>query len=65
MITAHESQKAMAIHRGGCRPGKVCVVRNGSDLPSFRQITPEQGLKGGRRFLLAYIGEMGVQDGVD
>lgn len=65
VITTNESQKKVAIGRGGCRPEKVFVVRNGPDLPSFRQMAPEPELKGGRQFLLAYIGEMGVQDGVD
>jgi glycosyltransferase involved in cell wall biosynthesis len=65
VITTNNSQRARAIHRGGCRPEKVFVVRNGPDLRAFRQMTPEPGLKRGRRYLLAYIGVMGVQDGVD
>lgn len=65
VITTNESQKDRAIHRGGCRPEKVFVVRNGPDLREFRHVTPEPELKGGRRYLLTYIGVMGVQDGVD
>lgn len=65
VITSNNSQRARAIHRGGCRPEKVFVVRNGPDLRAFRQLTPEPGLKRGRRYLLAYVGVMGVQDGVD
>lgn len=65
VITTNNSQRARAIHRGGCRPEKVFVVRNGPDLRAFRQMTPEPELKRGRRYLLTYIGVMGVQDGVD
>ncbi len=32
---------------------------------SYKASTPEHELKKGRRFLLAYVGEMEVQDGVD
>jgi hypothetical protein len=41
------------------------VVRNGPDLARLRPVTPEPALKRGRRYLLAYIGAMEVQDGIE
>jgi glycosyltransferase involved in cell wall biosynthesis len=65
VITTNESQKQMALERGHCPPNKVFVVRNGPDLDNFNGVQPEPALKRGRRYLLAYIGIMGIQDGVD
>lgn len=65
VITTNESQRNMAIERGGCASEKVIVVRNGPDISRFKASEPEPKLKGGRDFLLAYIGVMGVQDGVE
>jgi glycosyltransferase involved in cell wall biosynthesis len=65
VITTNESQKQMALGRGHCSPDKVFVVRNGPDIDKFKAMQPEPDLKRGKRYLLAYIGVMGVQDGVD
>lgn len=65
VITTNESQKQMALGRGHCPPGKVFVVRNGPDIDKFTAVQPEPALKRGKRYLLAYIGVMGIQDGVD
>ena len=65
VITTNESQKRNAIERGHCRPEKVFVVRNGPDLNRLVPGEPEPELKKGRRYLLAYVGVMGLQDGVD
>jgi glycosyltransferase involved in cell wall biosynthesis len=65
IITSNVSQKRMAITLGDCVPGKVFVVRNGPDMQSFKPVTPEPGLRRGRRFLLAYQGVMAIQDGVE
>jgi glycosyltransferase involved in cell wall biosynthesis len=65
VITTNESQKRTALVRGHCRRGKVVVVRNGPDIDKFVPSTPEPVLKRGKRHMLAYIGVMGVQDGVE
>lgn len=65
VITTNESQKRTALVRGHCRPGKVVVVRNGPDIDKFVPSMPEPALKRGKRHMLAYIGVMGVQDGVE
>src|SRR5438876_4271924 len=65
VIATNLSQKSNATQRGRCSPGKVFVVRNGPDLKRLKPVAPEADLKRGRRYLLAYIGVMGQQDGVE
>ena len=65
VITTNESQKRIALQRGGCAEGKVFVVRNGPDLTHFTEVKPDTTLKHGKPLLLAYVGVMGAQDGVE
>lgn len=65
VIAANESFRRMALKRGGCAPQKIEVVRNNPDLALIHALPPEPALKMGRRFLLAYVGVMGRQDGVE
>ncbi|HZU03198.1 MAG TPA: glycosyltransferase family 4 protein [Ktedonobacteraceae bacterium] len=65
VITSNLSQKQFAVERGHCRPDKVFVVRNGPNLKHMRSVTPEPDLKRGRAYLLAYVGVIDVQDGVE
>ncbi len=65
VITTNESQKQIALQRGGCTEEKVFIVRNGPDLTRFAEVEPEPALKQGKEFLLAYVGVMGAQDGVE
>ena len=44
---------------------KSFIVRNGPDIEYFKSVRPVDELKKGHKFLAAYIGIMGVQDGVD
>jgi glycosyltransferase involved in cell wall biosynthesis len=65
VITSNGSQKNFAIERGRCRADRVFVVRNGPNLAQMKPVAPEPELKGGRRYLLAYVGVMSIQDGVE
>lgn len=65
IITTNATQKKRAIERVGYCPDKVHVVRNGPSLHQMELVPPEPELKRGRCFLLAYIGVMGSQDGVE
>jgi len=65
VITSNLSQKRFALERGHAPTDKVVVVRNGPDLQRMRLVTPEATLKMGKRYLLAYVGVMGEQDGVE
>ncbi len=66
VIVCNESFKGFAIARGKCPPQKIFVVRNGPDPRYVREAEghPPVGLKGNFRYLLAYVGVMGRQDGV-
>ena len=64
VITTNLSQKLNALQRGHCPPDKVFVVRNGPNLQRFKPVKAEPELKGKRRYLLAYVGAMGVQDDI-
>jgi glycosyltransferase involved in cell wall biosynthesis len=65
VIVTNDSFERNAWQRGRCRDGKVVVVRNGPDLNRFRLAPPDPALKMGRRYLLAYVGVMAPQDGVE
>jgi len=65
VIVTNLSQKWNATDRGGCSPQKVMVVRNGPDLTRLQPVAPEPALKQGHEYLLAYLGVMGIQDGVE
>jgi glycosyltransferase involved in cell wall biosynthesis len=64
-IATNESFKEVAVERGGKRPEKVFVVRNCPDLTAFRRgpVLPE--IKHDKPLLVAYVGFMGQQDGLD
>lgn len=65
VITTNISQKQNAFARGSCSADKVFIVRNGPDIGRFAPVPAEGSLKRGRRYLLAYIGVMASQDGVE
>ncbi|TNC28622.1 glycosyltransferase family 4 protein [Amycolatopsis alkalitolerans] len=65
VIATNESYRRIAISRGGKRPEEVHVVRSAPAVERFRQVRPEPELKGGKPYLLCYLGVMGPQDGVD
>jgi glycosyltransferase involved in cell wall biosynthesis len=66
VVTTNESHRAIALARGGKRPDEVFVVRSGPDLSRFQveERRPEEWANG-RRFVVAYLGEICKQDGVD
>jgi glycosyltransferase involved in cell wall biosynthesis len=65
VISTNQSYRKVAIDRGGMSPDRVVVVRSGPDLARFVQRPPDPGLRRGKRYLAAYLGVMGPQDGVD
>lgn len=64
VIATNESYRRIAIERGASA-GSVAVVRNGPDLERFRPQSPSEPLRRGKPFLIAYVGMIGPQDGVD
>jgi glycosyltransferase involved in cell wall biosynthesis len=65
VIATNESYREVAIRRGRKRPDDVFVVRSAPSSSRFRPVEPDLSLKRGRRYLIAYLGVMGPQDGVD
>ena len=66
VISTNESYRQVAIRRGGKRPDEVYVVRSGPSRERFGTVRDaEPALKRGRKFLVAYLGVMAPQDGVD
>jgi glycosyltransferase involved in cell wall biosynthesis len=65
VISTNESYRNIAVTRSGKPASAVTVVRTGPDPERLRRGEPDPGLRRGRKFLAAYIGVMGPQDGVD
>ena len=65
VISTNDSYREVAIKRSGKRAADVTIVRTGPDPQRLRRGEPHPELRRGRRFLAAYIGVMGPQDGVD
>lgn len=65
VISTNESYRRVAIERGKVSPDRVTVVRSAPDLSRFVPRPPDDSLRRGKRYLLAYLGVMGPQDGVD
>ena len=65
VISTNESYRRVAIDRGKVPPERVSVVRSAPDLSRFVQRDADPTLRRGKRFLAAYLGVMGPQDGVD
>ncbi|HEY6497117.1 MAG TPA: glycosyltransferase family 4 protein [Trebonia sp.] len=65
VISTNESYRDVAVKRSGKPASKVTVVRTGPDPDQLRRGQAHPELRRDRRFLAAYIGVMGPQDGVD
>ncbi|MGH3394095.1 MAG: glycosyltransferase family 4 protein [Streptosporangiaceae bacterium] len=65
VISTNDSYRDIAIHRSGKAPADVTVVRTGPDPDRLRRGPADPDLRRGRKYLAAYIGVMGPQDGVD
>lgn len=65
VISTNHSYRDIAIRRSGKQPADVTVVRTGPDPDKLKRGPADPGQRRGRKFLAAYIGVMGPQDGVD
>ncbi len=65
VISTNDSYRDVAVKRSGKSTADVTVVRTGPDPERLRRGPEHPELRRGRRFLAAYIGVMGPQDGVD
>jgi glycosyltransferase involved in cell wall biosynthesis len=65
VISTNDSYRDVAVTRNGKAASDVTVVRTGPDPERLQRGPAYPELRRGRRFLAAYIGVMGPQDGVD
>ena len=65
VVATNESYRRVALQRGGKAPEDVFVVRSAPDLGRFVPAEPDPALRRGKEHLVAYLGVMGPQDGVD
>jgi len=65
VIATNNSYRNVAVSRGGKSSSEVTVVRTGPDAERLHREAPDPLRKRGRRYLVAYLGVMGPQDGVD
>ncbi len=65
VISTNDSYRATAIRRGNVASADVTVVRTGPDPDVLVRGAPNPDWRRGRRYLCAYLGVMGPQDGVD
>jgi glycosyltransferase involved in cell wall biosynthesis len=65
VIATNGSYRDIAIRRSGKSPADVTIVRTGPDPERLVRAEAKPELRRGRKYLAAYIGVMGPQDGVD
>ncbi|MBM2824189.1 MAG: glycosyltransferase WbuB [Thermoleophilia bacterium] len=66
VVAPNDSYRRIAVGRGRKALENTFVVRNApDDLVRFSPGEPHPALKRGKRFLIAYLGVIGPQDGVD
>ena len=65
VTSTNESYARVAVERGAKRPEHVTVVRTGPDPERLKPGPADPARRRGRAHLVAYLGVMGPQDGVD
>ena len=65
IIATNNSYRELAISRGNRDPADVFVVRNGPDLETFKAVSPIPSLKYGKPYLVGYVGNINIQEGLD
>ncbi len=63
-FVTNESYKEIAIRRGGMAPDRVYVLRSGPKLERLQIRPPREELKGGRKYMVGYVGVIGKQEGI-
>jgi glycosyltransferase involved in cell wall biosynthesis len=64
-IATNESYKEIHVKRGGRRPEKCFVVRNGPGSDRMEMVEPAERLRRMGKSILCYVGCLNPQDGVD
>lgn len=64
-LETNESFRNIAISRGRMSPADVFVVRNAPESARFAGSTADDKYRHGRKHMVAYVGMMAIQDGLD
>lgn len=64
-IATNLSYARVAVKRGKMKSERVFVVRSGPNLARVRELPPDGSWRNGRSRLVAYVGVIGEQEGVD
>lgn len=64
-IETNNSFRDIALQRGGMSPEDVFVVRSAPEVTRFARAQPDPKWRRGRKHMVAYVGIMGRQDGLD
>jgi len=65
LIATNLTQQAAQKQRGGAKPERCYIVRNGPDESFLKSVEPNVTLLRPGKLLLGYVGVIGIQDGVD
>lgn len=65
VMVTNGSYRDLAISRGGVNPENIFIVRNGPDARTFKAVPPNPALKNGKTYLVGYVGNMSIQEGLD
>jgi glycosyltransferase involved in cell wall biosynthesis len=64
-IATNLSYARVAVQRGKMNPSRVFVVRSGPNLARVRELPPDYSWRNSRSLLVAYVGVIGEQEGID
>lgn len=64
-IETNQSYRQIALERGGMLPEDVFVVRSAPAADRFASLRVNEKWRNGKEYLVAYVGVMGRQDGLD
>jgi glycosyltransferase involved in cell wall biosynthesis len=64
-IATNLSYARVAVQRGKMNPDRVHVIRSGPNLARVRELPPDEAWRNGRSYLVAYVGVIGEQEGID
>lgn len=65
VVTVNESYRQLVIRRDGKRPEQVTIVRQGPNLDRMQGIEPDQSIRDRAGSIIAFLGNMSAQDGID
>ena len=64
-IETNDSYREIALTRGRMHPEDVFVVRSAPEVTRFADAAPDDEWRRSRKHMVAYVGVMGIQDGLD